>query len=84
MHGSVCNENERPRDHCEADDITPQRQGVEAKGTEDRRPGDFDVQPVLVVDQSEEGHLVDDQGLETIVEDGQLDQQISMSVNVTE
>lgn len=73
MHRPVCNDDERSRNHGEANDIVPVRLRVEAEGTQDRSSGHFNVQPVLVVDQGEEGHLIDDEGLEAVVEDGQLE-----------
>lgn len=74
MHRPVRNDDERSRNHGEANDIVPVRLRVEAEGTQDRSSGHFNVQPVLVVDQGEEGHLIDDEGLEAVVEDGQLEQ----------
>lgn len=73
MHRDVCNDNKCPGNHSQTDHIAPEGLRVEPKGAQDRRPGDFDVQPILVVNQGEEGHLVHDQSLEAVVEDGELE-----------
>lgn len=73
MHSRIRNDDKRGRKHSQADDIAPQRKGVKAKGAQDRSAGDLDVEAVLVVDEREVGHFVDDEGLEAIVEYGELE-----------
>ena len=52
--------------------ITPQRQNIEAETAQDRTAGDFDVESVLLVDERQVAHFVDDQALEAEVEDREL------------
>lgn len=73
MHRTIGNDDEHPRDHPQADDILPQSLRVEPECTEDGCSGDLDVQAVFVVDQGQERDFVDDQGLESVVENRQLD-----------
>lgn len=73
MHCCICNDDQSPRDHSKPGDIEPVGLGVEAKGTQDGCAGHLDVQAVLVIDQSQEGDLVDNEGLEAVVEYRQLD-----------
>lgn len=70
MHRSVCNNQEGTGNHRKADDVGPVRECIEPKGAQNRCTGYFYIQAIFVVDQSEEGHLVDNESLETIVEDG--------------
>lgn len=72
MHRSIRNDNKHPRDHPQPDHIPPQRLCVEPECTEDRRSRNLDVQAVFVVDQRQERHFVDNERLESVVEDGQL------------
>ena len=69
VHRSVCNDDKGPRNHSEANHIVPESKRVEAECAQDRGSGDFDVQAILVVNQSQEGDLVDNQGFEAIMED---------------
>jgi hypothetical protein len=68
MHRSVCNDDKGPRDHSEANHIVPISKGVESEGTQDRGSGNFNVQAVLVVNQREEGDLVNNKSFKAIVE----------------
>jgi hypothetical protein len=69
MHRSVCNDDKGPRKHSEANHIVPVSKGVETKGAQDRGSGNFNVQAILVVNQGQEGDLVNNKGLEAIMED---------------
>lgn len=70
MHRQVCQDNEASGEDGKANDIAPQSKDVEAKGAEDRRARDFDVEAVLVIDQGQILDFVDDQGFKAVVEDG--------------
>lgn len=72
MHRSIRNDDKHPRDRPQPDHIPPQRLRVEPECTEDRCSGNLDVQAVFVVDQRQERHFVDNERLESVVEDGQL------------
>ena len=52
--------------------IVPQRQHIEPETAQNRTPGDFNVEPVLLVDERQIADLVDDQAFEAEVEDGEL------------
>lgn len=49
MHCNIGNNDECPREDCQANDVLPQCQIVESKGTQDAGPGNLDVQSVPVV-----------------------------------
>lgn len=68
MHRSVRNDDKCAGDHGETDNIVPIGKGIKAKCAQDRCARHFDIQAVLVVNQSEEGNLVDNQGFKAIVE----------------
>lgn len=72
MHRSVGNHDERPGDYTQSNNILPKRQSIEPESAQDGGPWNLNVQPVLMVDQREERHFVDNQRLEAVVEDGQL------------
>ena len=72
MHGEIGDYNESPGENTETDDIFPQGQIVESKRTQDGGAGDFNVQTVFVIDESEEGDFVDDKTFEAVVEDREL------------
>ena len=63
---------ERPRHDRQSRNIAPQRQHIKAETAQDRTAGDFDVEPVLLVDERQVAHFVDDQAFEAEVEDGEL------------
>lgn len=69
MHRSICNDDKDPGDYGEANHIVPESKGVETEGAQDRGSRNFNVQAILVVDQGEEGDLVDNKGFKAIVED---------------
>lgn len=48
MHCGISQDDESPAKDGEADDVTPQRERVEAKGAEDGGTGHFNVQTVSV------------------------------------
>lgn len=52
--------------------VIPQSQHVEAKRAQNRAARNLDVEAVLVVDEREVAHFVDDQAFEAEVEDGEL------------
>jgi hypothetical protein len=58
--------------HPQPGHILPQRQHIETKTAQNRTPRNFDVEAVLLVDEREVAHFVDDQALEAEVEDGEL------------
>lgn len=72
MHCSVGNHDECAGDYTQPNNILPKRQSIEPKSAQDGGPWDLNVQPILMVDQRKERHFVDNQGLEAVVEDGQL------------
>ena len=63
---------ERTRHDSQSRNITPQRQHIEPETAQDRASGDFDVEAVLLVDERQVTHFVDDQAFEAEVEDGEL------------
>lgn len=69
MHRSVCNNDKGPGNHSKANHIVPISKGVETEGTQDRGSGNFNVQAILVVNQGEEGDLVNNKSFEAIMED---------------
>jgi hypothetical protein len=69
VHRSVCNDDKGPGNHGKANHIVPISKGVETEGTQDRGSRNFNVQAVLVVNQGEEGDLIDDKSFKAIVED---------------
>lgn len=70
MHRTVRDDDKGARYHSESDDIAPVGLCIKSKGTQDRCTRDFNIQTVLVINQSEERHFIDDQGLEAIMENG--------------
>lgn len=73
MHRCICNDDQSPRDHSKPNDIEPVGLGIEAEGAQNGCTRHLDVEAVLVIDQSKEGDLVDNEGLEAVVEYRQLD-----------
>ena len=69
MHSDIGDHNESPRENGETNDIFPQSQVVESKSTQNRCAGHFNVETVLVIDESKECDFVDDESFETVVED---------------
>jgi hypothetical protein len=69
VHRSVCNDDKGPGDYSEANHVVPESKGVETEGTQDRGSRNLNVQAILVVNQGEEGDLVDNKGFKAIVED---------------
>lgn len=63
---------ERSRHNRQPRNITPQRQHVETETAQDSTAWDFNVEAVLLVDEGQVAHFVDDQALEAEVEDGEL------------
>ena len=61
----------RPKDP-QAHRIHPQRRVIEPKRAQDRSARHLNVEPVLVVDETERADFVDDKSLEGVVEDGEL------------
>ena len=69
MHSDIGDQDESPRENGETNDIVPQSKVVKSKGTQDRCARYFDVETVFVIDESKECDFVDDETLETVVED---------------
>lgn len=69
MHRSVCDDDKRPGDYSETNRIVPESKRVETEGAQDRGSGNLNIQAILVVDQGEEGDLVNNKGFKAIVED---------------
>lgn len=63
---------ERTRHNSQPRDIPPQRQDIETETAQDRTAGHFDIEAVLLVDERQVAHFVDDQAFEAEVEDGEL------------
>lgn len=72
MHRCICNDNKGPGEHGQTRNIVPIGQSVESKGTQDRCTRYLDVETIFVIDQGEEGDLVDNEGFKSIVEDREL------------
>lgn len=47
----------------------PETHRIKAKGAQDRSPGDRNVQAVLLINQSQERYLVDNECFESVMED---------------
>jgi hypothetical protein len=62
----------RTRHNSQSRDITPQSQHIKAETAQNRTAGDFDVEAVLLVDERQVAHFVDDQAFEAEMEDGEL------------
>lgn len=73
MHRCICNDNEGRRDHSQARDIVPIGQGIKPKGTKNRCTRHLNVKAVLVINQGKEGDLIDNEGLEPVVENRELE-----------
>ena len=69
MHSDIGDHNEGPRENGETNDIFPQSQVVKSKSTQNRCAGHFNVETILVIDESKECDFVDDESFETVVED---------------
>jgi hypothetical protein len=63
---------ERTRHDSQTRNIPPQRQDIKAETAQDRTAGHFDIEAVLLVDERQVAHFVDDQAFEAEVEDGEL------------
>lgn len=72
MHSCVCDDDKSSRDNREANDVEPVGLGIEAKGAQDGCARNLNVEAVLMVDQSKESDLVDNESLEAVVENRQL------------
>lgn len=72
MHGSIGNHDESPGKDGQTHDIVPIGESVETKSAQNRSTGYLNIQAILVIDQCQESDLVDDKGLKTVVEDGEL------------
>ena len=59
MQSPICNHDECAGEDGQPNDIFPQGKDIETEGAENRGTGYFDVQPVLVIDQSKVFDLVD-------------------------
>ena len=51
MHSEIRQDDKDARENRQADGIPPQGEDVEAEAAQDGRAGDFDVEPVLVVNE---------------------------------
>lgn len=69
MHCSVCDDDKGPGDYSEANHIVPESKGVETEGAQDRGSRNLNVQAILVVNQGEEGDLVNNKGFKAVMED---------------
>jgi hypothetical protein len=72
VHSQIRQDNKGTAENGETHAVLPQRQGVKAKGAENRRARHFDIKAVLVIDEGKIADLVDDEALEGVVEDGEL------------
>lgn len=72
MHSSICDDDKGSGDDREANDVEPVSLGIKAKSAQDGCARNLNVEAVLMVDQSKEGDLVDNESLEAIVENRQL------------
>ena len=70
MQRCIREDDERTTEYGKTDTVAPERQHVKAKGRQDGRAGNLNVDAVLVVDEREIAHLVDDEAFEAVVEDG--------------
>lgn len=72
MHSNIGNNDERTGKYGKSNHIGPQCTHVEPECAEDRCTGDFNVKPILMVDQCEIRDFVDDERFEPVVKDRQL------------
>ena len=68
MHRSVCKHDEDAAYYSETNAVPPQRTVVKSKGAQDGSAGDFDIKTLLVIDQAQLPHFVDDEALEAVME----------------
>lgn len=68
MHCTVCNDDKRTGNHSKSNHVIPIGLGVKAESAQDRGTGDFNIQTVLVINQGEVCHFIDNQGFKSIME----------------
>jgi hypothetical protein len=68
MHCQVRQYNERTPVDPQTNTIPPQRLHIEAEARQDSRARDFDIKPVLVVDEREVFDLVNNEAFKGVVE----------------
>ena len=72
MHRSVGNHNKTAREDGKANNVFPQRTIVKAESAQYRGAWNFDVEAVLMIDQGEIFHFVDNETFKAVMEDGEL------------
>jgi hypothetical protein len=72
MHRGIGTNNQDARVDGQAGHILPQRDDVESESTQDGSTRHLDIQPILPIDQGQVPDFIDTQGLEAVVEDGEL------------
>ena len=77
MHGGVSYYDECSREDPEAKNVRPVCKNVKTKGTEDGSAGHFDVEAVLMVDQSEIFDFVHDESFKTVMKYRKLGKSVS-------
>lgn len=68
MHRTIRQHDERRAKHSKTNDILPQSLCIEAKGAQNRRPRNFNVDAVFVVDQAEILDFIDDDAFKSVME----------------
>lgn len=68
MHRCVCDNDKRPGDDGQPNDIAPHGERIESECTQYGCTRHFDVQTVFVVNQSEICDFVDDQPFKAVME----------------
>jgi hypothetical protein len=68
VHCNVRNDDESATKDSQPNDIFPQREVVEAKSRQDGRAGNFDVETIAVVLETQLSNFVDDKAFIAVVE----------------
>ena len=69
MHGTICYDDEGPREYGKANDVCPQCQVVETEDAKDRSSGYFDVEAIFMINQCQVFDFVDDECFEAVMKD---------------
>jgi hypothetical protein len=68
VHCQIRKNNKHSTIYAKANAVHPQRLHIEAKAAQDSRARDFNVKPVLVVDETEILDFIDDESFEGVME----------------
>jgi hypothetical protein len=72
MQRRITQHEKRGTNNRQSTNIPPKRKHIKPETAQNRTTGDFDVEAVLLIDEREVAHFVDDEAFEAEVEDGEL------------